>query len=351
MNDEDLKKKGTIRIGWLDTERTFAVFCIVLGHALRGESVYYLLYSFHVPLCIVITGICYKKVQDRKTRVQKLFKKIYCSYLLYSVLSIAIYALVGSFLGETNPIQQIPKFIVGMLYGNGNLGMPDGGWMKFNLPLWYLPFLFMLELIAGEIYNYAPKSSTKKFFDLVIMVISTIIAGIVYYTIPEWVEFPFGLETVVYLFPFFFLGRNLTFLTEKGKIARKARVELALVFLFIACFMQKTNGSADYVSDVYGNNYFGFVVTAMLFSIGFCFLFSTLPKCKAMEIVGRNTLTILGLHKFPVMFFVTFLIPKTMINNENIYLMLCVICALISILGCMVVSESIYKIRKRCLKG
>lgn len=136
MDNYNIRKEHpTERVGWLDATRAIAVFCIVLGHTLRGKSIYYFLYAFHVPLCIVVTGICYRHTTNRRIRLKKLLRNIYRPYLMYSILSIAIYALAGKYLGENNTIQQIPKFLIGMFYGNGNLGMTNGGWMKYNLPL------------------------------------------------------------------------------------------------------------------------------------------------------------------------------------------------------------------------
>lgn len=52
--------KQAERIGWIDTLRAFAVFAIVLGHTLRNATVVYpWLYSFHVPLCVLTSGIVF----------------------------------------------------------------------------------------------------------------------------------------------------------------------------------------------------------------------------------------------------------------------------------------------------
>ena len=52
--------KQAERIGYIDTLRAFAVFAIVLGHTLRNATVVYpWLYSFHVPLCVLTSGIVF----------------------------------------------------------------------------------------------------------------------------------------------------------------------------------------------------------------------------------------------------------------------------------------------------
>lgn len=332
------------RVGWLDTTRAIAVFCIVLGHTLRGKSIYYFLYAFHVPLCIVVTGICYRYTSNRKMRVHKLFGNIYLPYLMYSILSIAIYALAGSYLGERNTIQQIPKFFIGMVYGNGNLGMADGGWMKYNLPLWYLPFLFVLEIVVGEIYELIRRDRDGLKFDILMVIVATIVGSILYYTLPKGIELPCGLETVLYLLPFFFVGRVFSFfVTSQPNVGnrKKNRLILGVGLFFVGYVMRRLNGSADYVSDAYGNNYLFFILTAAFLSIGICYTLSSLPQCKILESVGKHTLTILGLHKFFVLGCTAFLIPKMNITNDGFYLVISIVCAIGSVMGCLVVSKLI----------
>ena len=58
--------KQAERIGWIDTLRAFAVFAIVLGHTLRNATVVYpWLYSFHVPLCVLTSGIVFHVGQKK----------------------------------------------------------------------------------------------------------------------------------------------------------------------------------------------------------------------------------------------------------------------------------------------
>lgn len=341
------------RVGWLDATRAIAVFCIVLGHTLRGKSIYYFLYAFHVPLCIVVTGICYRYTLNRKIRIKKLFRNIYQPYLMYSILSIVIYALAGNYLGEKNTIQQIPKFLIGMFYGNGNLGMADGGWMKYNLPLWYLPFLLVLEILVGEIYELIRKDRDELKFDLLMVAVATIVGGILYYTLPKEIELPCGLETVFYLLPFFFVGRVFSFFaTAQPNIGNKKndRLILGMSLFFAGYTMRRLNGSADYVSDAYGKNYFCFILTATLLSIGICYMLSALPKCKTLEKVGQSTLTVLGLHKFFVLGCTAFLIPKINIKNDGFYLVISIVCAIGSVMGCLSVHKLIILVKKRLRK-
>lgn len=95
--------KKAERIGWIDTLRAFAVFAIVLGHTLRNATVVYpWLYSFHVPLCVLTSGIVFhvgqKEFKDfLKVKIQTLMIPYYC----FATVSIVIYALLGSKMEKT----------------------------------------------------------------------------------------------------------------------------------------------------------------------------------------------------------------------------------------------------------
>lgn len=95
--------KKAERIGWIDTLRAFAVFAIVLGHTLRNATaVYPWLYSFHVPLCVLTSGIVFHVGQKEfrnflKVKIQTLMIPYYC----FATVSIVIYAFLGSKMEKT----------------------------------------------------------------------------------------------------------------------------------------------------------------------------------------------------------------------------------------------------------
>ena len=87
----------TSRIAWIDLARAIAIYAIVLGHTLRGESIYPWLYKFHVPLCIVISGMCFR-IGDKSFGqfLKKKFFSLMVPYYIFATISIVIYQVVGS---------------------------------------------------------------------------------------------------------------------------------------------------------------------------------------------------------------------------------------------------------------
>lgn len=127
--------KQAERIGWIDTLRAFAVFAIVLGHTLRNATVVYpWLYSFHVPLCVLTSGIVFHIGQKNFVHyLREKFRTLMIPYYCFALVSIVIYAMIGSKMEKTvggydvSPVQSV----IGMLYANSGTGL-----MRWNMPLW-----------------------------------------------------------------------------------------------------------------------------------------------------------------------------------------------------------------------
>ena len=287
------------RIGWIDTARALMIFFIVLGHTLRGASIYNWLYSFHVPMSIMISGMVFLPKGDFWPFVKKKFIRLMLPYYAVSLVSIAIYAVLGGAAenavggGKTLSIQE---GLIGMLWANGETGA-----MRWNLPLWYIPMCFAMDAAAFWLIR-----TDKSVLLLLETAVSVMIALVVYST-QALTNLPFCMETVIYLFPFMVIGKLL----RKGLeyiqgISWAPLCLLGVGLLTGGTFLYPLNGPVQYVSDQYGN-YLLFLVVALLIGCGFVVLASIKETgIRVLNYIGRNTLEILLLHKFPIMFFVTY---------------------------------------------
>ena len=178
--------------------------------------------------------------------------------------------------------------------------------MRWNLPLWYLPMLFVTELIAFVgVKAFRIKTIQQKFITLLI----SIVIAFSLYTFSGLRNLPFSIETAIYLFPFFIMGNVFS-----GSLQRKENVVKHAVaggiFIVLGTLLSLTSDSVDYVSDAYGN-YLMFILVATLLSGGFLLICASIPKeIKPLSYIGKNTMGILLMHKFPIMFFVS-IVPVT----------------------------------------
>ena len=193
-----------------------------------------------------------------------------------------------------------------MLYANSGTGL-----MRWNMPLWYIPMIFVLLLMAFWIF----KNRDDLKWNAMVFLASALMAFILYEEI-KLPNLPFGLETAIYMFPFFALGKVIG--TIKDKLAREnalMKIAVTVGCLAVGTFMAIGNGQVSYNADSYGAHGF----------------------------VGRNTVGIMVMHKFPILFFVGLLpISKKLIG---IYpLVVSIMVAILSIGMCLAVSEVIYRV-------
>lgn len=201
--------------------------------------------------------------------------------------------------------------------------------------------IFVLLLLAFWIFKR--KDNLK--WNAAVLVVSVLIAFIFCEEI-KLPNLPFGLETAIYMFPFFALGKVIG--NVRVELAKKSiwvKVAVAIGDLAVGTFMTIGNGQVSYNADSYGTHGFGyFFVMATMLCVGFVSLAMCFPNgVTPINYVGRNTIGIMVMHKFPILFFVgLFPISKKLIGSYP--LVVSIMVAILSIGMCLVVSEVIYRV-------
>lgn len=223
-----------------------------------------------------------------------------------------------------------------MLYANSGTGL-----MRWNMPLWYIPMIFVLLLMAFWIFR--SKDDLK--WNITVFLSSALVAFILCEEI-KLPNLPFGLETAIYMLPFFALGKVIG--RVKDEFTRKsilAKNAVTVGCLAVGTYMTIGNGQVSYNADSYGTHGFGyFLVMATMLCVGLvslamCFQNGVTP----INYVGRNTVGIMVMHKFPILFFVgLFPISKKLIGTYPLAVSIMV--AILSIGMCLAVSEVIYRV-------
>ena len=132
------------RIGYVDIAKIAGMFLIVYGHILRGGRVTTWIYTFHVPLFFFLSGVTFHENvrQAFGYFIRKKAKCLLVPFLVWSLISTAIYIALtpiipSQMLLETNMADTIRSILM--------------GYCKANSPLWFLPCLFIVELLMWGI--------------------------------------------------------------------------------------------------------------------------------------------------------------------------------------------------------
>ena len=158
------------RIEWVDDVKGTAITLIVAGHVVATLSnmttdgpqaalrcAFDTIYSFHVPLFFAIAGLTFSVHADFGSFVKRKFLRLMVPYYVWGVGSALLAITLGlnvandmqalatttSYAGKTMDSQWFVPFL-SIIHGGG---WPNGRGFWFNGVLWFLPVMFVVELI------------------------------------------------------------------------------------------------------------------------------------------------------------------------------------------------------------
>lgn len=340
----------TKRIIWVDAIRAGAMIAIVLGHALgqfEGGFLYRWLYYFHVPLCIVISGYLFKEnntLEGAFQYIKKVFRNLYVPYIFWAIISIAIYLLI---IDRANMYNGFINYFKGLIFANGSLGrdLNSSGYMVWNTPLWYLPCLISIEVITSLLCCIIRSSYKHE-----ILFVTFIALGAFCYFVHLHTLF-MELESAIYLMPFYFQGLLIrkheeNIVNRFGAKKKGALVAVMAGLCVVGSVLGYVNGVPGYLSDGYGKSYLLFLLSGEMLCCGFVGIARTLSvNGKVIGYIGKNTLKILVMHRFFIMFF-SLLIKRFLQNaslNSQIQITISSIITVFTVALCLIAGSAIEK--------
>jgi fucose 4-O-acetylase-like acetyltransferase len=185
-----------------DNAKGFLIFCVVLGHMLEGNLtgvsryLYILIYSFHMPFFIFLSG--YFAKYDAKKMLRKLVMPYLC------LQWIACFA-------ET---------------------IATGKQMSFTTPVWILWYLYALIVWKMLIPFITTEKMMRRLAIFVCSVAVALVAGF-----DSSIGYEMGLSRIVVFFPYFLLGYYLKdaerMMPKLYRLYKNLKKEHCLLFLLI----------------------------------------------------------------------------------------------------------------------
>ena len=289
------------RITWIDAARGVAMIAIVFGHTVNMGPWKVWVYSFHVPLFFMLSGMTFHVEASFGRFCIDKAKRLLVPYYCFGFASILAFVVVGNFaasiLGRGAVNTSLSLNVIGLAYGNGKNGMMD-----FNLPLWFLPCMFVVYLFAFFLV-WVEKRSKRANGVMALIMLSTLLVSIAITLADPVPALPFSAENAFVLLPLFYLGVILrrfdwTSLSCCGKMV--AGIAIFTVGL-IAALLNARNGIVDYVATAC-RSYPLFLVGSVFQCGGLMLVLSNIKSANMLSSIGRQTMTILVMHKFPIVF-------------------------------------------------
>ena len=256
------------RIEYIDTLKGIAIILVLIGHIIphcfgyTDDPIYRVIYSFHMPLFIFLSGfLCNTRLtlKKRTEKAIKLLSPFFCSVFLYSV-----YANIT--------VSQI-------MFAANKMGF------------WYLMVLavFYLVMPGGK-----QSDSLKAFiYECIHGCIVMFLFVIAYFSLPTYLYNLFCVDSYIHLWPFFFLGS----LTRKYNFIEYLKNNNILFsFAFIAYFISFSMYTMGWPKII-------ICVTNLSAVMVFFYVFSNMNNTagwgeRMLRWFGRNTLYIYIFHFF-----------------------------------------------------
>lgn len=312
----------TSRINWIDWAKFFGIYLVILGHVNSECSLGRFVYSFHMPMFFALSGLTFK-LRPLKEEIKINAKRILIPYLFFMALGY-VYWLLGAFTIHPERLQPdivtgtIIKPILGTLFGT----ICQTQFSTFvNIPLWFLPALFCIRIIASVFENWCKQKglSSKQRNYLYIC------ASIIFFSLGIMIKrnpilLPFSLDSVFQNIPFFFAAYILkkSILSLKPTIS-PTRIGLSIILFTGLFFLSETKEMLESNTSGYFLIETLTILNAAIGTIAFLAICSTISiqQKGVFALIGRNTITIMGTHA-PFIPVVT-LILAFIINKETAF--------------------------------
>lgn len=276
------------RIEWLDKAKFIAIVGIVIQHIpdlLPSLSVRYVV-SFNLALFWFLSGYLQKYKITITELAMKKFKRLLIPYAGFCGIAY-LYSFLGQFFGlKDTQIKSIWVYFQSAL-----LGMP----IDKAVPLWFLPALFLIMVVFGLLNNK---------YRIILAGILTGVSYIAHYmAVTNNDIFPtplLWLRGVSIGFVFYAVGYYSKNYSPKD-FAKFCNIKvLAFVSLMINL------GLFYLASHFFINNYLNFIYSVYILGVSgiitWILIAYIIPSNKVIQYIGRNTLTLLGLHYIVMMF-------------------------------------------------
>lgn len=270
----------------IDVVKGIGIFLVVMGHTYGiPEQLYNLIYSFHMPLFFILSGMVYNENKNVELPFFEYLKKKAKSYLfpyyLYALINLVIELLWSKlYLREDVTLSIVLEYLKGIFLCSADIKhMPNCS------PIWFLMCLFVASTVLWFVVKYASK--IKWLIGLVFAVIGYILS----ITVP--ILLPFKLETVFMAVFFMILGLYAKSFNKIIKICSMISAIPGVIFAII-------NGvNVGMNENTYGN-LFMFIFAALSLSLTLIYVCEKVDfdKTRFLAWLGKNTLPIIGFNYF-----------------------------------------------------
>ncbi len=270
---------------WIDIAKGIGIVFVMLGHTLIGKTITSYTYIFNLPTFIFMSGYLFnfKKYVNFQQFFKTRAKSILIPYIGLSIISIIFYKFYFNM--PLYDYTTIGNMAIVFLTGIRNQ-------IFYNIPLWFLPTLFAIEVIF-----YLIRKINNKYIEIILIIALSSFFVLKWNTLYNPKLF-WTIDTGLFYLLFFALGyyiRNEIFKLKLSKTAQNILFVLALTINTLPIYAKNIY---EYIlTSSTGLAYYMVLTLTALVGIYVVIKISQiLKRNRILEFIGRNSLTFFGLH-------------------------------------------------------
>ena len=297
------------RLEYIDVARGIAILLMIVGHVLGGGWKRNIIFSFHMPLFIIISGLFFKENEKFTLMLKKSLKTLMIPFLVVIFLD----TLFKYFMNNQNLFECIIDFFKRIIfsYSYGNKISYDS-----VAPLgvmWFVPFLFVIKIIFWGVNKIAKDNEILKFLLSILIMIFGYYLGVLGY----WL--PFSLDIAMFSIIFMYVG----YVLKKYNLLEKILQDYKILFIILIIWVIGIKySSIELAIRLYPKAVLSVITaicgTIIVFKISNLIDLKLKKLSKILQWYGRNSMIILGIHHLEYSYLngLYFQISKKIVNNH-----------------------------------
>jgi len=270
---------------WIDIAKGIGIVFVMLGHTFIGKTITGYTYVFNLPTFIFVSGYLFnfKKYTNFKHFFTTRAKSILIPYIGLSIISIVFYKFYFNM--PLYDYKTIGNMAIVFLTGIRNQ-------IFYNIPLWFLPTLFFIEIAF-----YLIRKINNKYLEIALIILLSSFFVLKWNTLYNPKLF-WTIDTGLFYLLFFALGyyiRNEIFKLKLSKITQNLLFVLALIINTLPIYA-KSIYEYIFKSSTGVIYYIALTLTALIGIYVVIKISQMLKRNRILEFIGRNSITFFGLH-------------------------------------------------------
>lgn len=284
------------RIVWIDQLRAVAFIFVILGHMTINKTVESWIYSFHMPLFFLISGLTLNIEKVYNTSFKKyftnLFRRMIIPYFWIQFICLLAICVINAVTnGKAVPVAGNIK---GIFVANGLILPYPSRAMYFVIVLFFAQ-LCLWFFIRMTKMNYVKLSVVCILFSTISILL-------------ENKDMVWRINVVPAAVLLIFIGRLLMdlYLKYKDKLESLSLIKYGIMctaLFIIGIVYWKYNGRLSMAGNEYGKSFTVAIVCSIFTSIAIALVVMKLPKVSVLITAGKNTLFYMGMHKLFITLF------------------------------------------------